>query len=57
MNECYYACKQIAQLCDEAQMKGKKVIRVNKIINIVYNALMADLENSIENSKTVEQTI
>lgn len=50
MSECYYACKQIVQLCEEARMKGKNVIRIRKIIEIADRAILAD-DSALSNTK------
>lgn len=42
MGECYFACKEIVQLCDEVRMKGKNVIRIRKIVAIADRAILAD---------------
>jgi len=51
MSECYYACKQIIQLCNEARLNGKNVIRIKKIIDIADKAIRAD-DSSIDDTRT-----
>ena len=51
MSNCTSACKQIVMMCEQARMKGKRVIRISKIEDIADNAVKADLED-ISNTKT-----
>lgn len=51
MSNCICACKQIVMLCEEARMRGKKVIRINKIEDIADRAVRADLQENYDTTK------
>ena len=44
MSYCMRACKTILALCEEARMKGKNIIRINKIEGIAKDAIAMETE-------------
>lgn len=59
MSYCMNACKTISVMCAEAQSKGKKIIRINKIWDLVDNAIELDLSiqttSPIDNNYSTEK--